>query len=62
MKLLEIILRLIDQLLTTIKFRKAQNDREKLEENPAAFFNDHFGSSMQSSKDKTNKTDSSNNA
>lgn len=61
MKALTIILQLIDQILTAIKFRKDQNDREKLEADPAAFFTDHFGK-LPSKDGETNKTDLSNNA
>lgn len=53
MKTLEIILRLIDNLLTAIKFRKAQNDRNELEKNPADWFTNHFGGVSESA----NKTD-----
>jgi hypothetical protein len=54
MKTLEIILRLLDNLLAAIKFKKAQNDRDKLEANPADFFIDHFGG-MSDTTDKTDK-------
>lgn len=58
MKSLEILLRLIDNLLTAIKFRKAQNERDKIEQNPFDFFTDHFGGDrLRASKDKTNETE-----
>lgn len=60
MKSLEIIFRLLDQFLTAIKLRKAQNERDKLEKNPAGFFNDHFGNSLQPKDNKANKANSSN--
>lgn len=57
MKTLEIILRLIDQLLSSLAFRKAQNERDKIETDSANWFADHFNSSMFSeSTSKTNKT------
>lgn len=60
MKTLEIILRLIDKILTSLAFRKAQNERDKLEKDPADWFSDHFNSSMFpetiSKTDKTNTT------
>lgn len=54
MKSIEIILRLIDNLLTAIKSRKAQNERNELEENPDDWFRNHFNG-LQSSNDKTDK-------
>lgn len=57
MKSLEIILRLIDNLLTAIKSRKAQNERNKLEKSPYSWYVDKFGG-LQSPDDKANKTDS----
>lgn len=57
MKTLEILLRLIDNLLTAIKYRKAQNERDKIEQSPFDWFSDGFGGSrVQSPKDKTDKT------
>ena len=56
MKSIEIILRLIDNLLTAIKFRKAQNERNELETDPYNWYVDHFNG-MQSPNDKTDKTD-----
>lgn len=61
MKTLEIILRLIDELLTAIKFKKVQNERNELEQNPDNWFALHFGGSLQSKDDKANKANSSNN-
>lgn len=57
MKTLEILLRLIDQLLAAIAFKKAQNERDKLEENPAGWFNGHFGGGVSSTTDTSDKTD-----
>lgn len=57
MKSLEIILRLLDNLLTAIKLRKAQNERNELEQAPDNWFRTHFGYGVQSENDKTNKTD-----
>ena len=54
MNLLEIILRLVDKLLTAIAFKKAQNERDKLENSPADFFADHFNGGL---SDTTNQTD-----
>ena len=55
MKTLEIILRLIDKLLTAMAFRKAQNERDKIEQSPFDWFVDGFGGNgVQSPKDKTN--------
>lgn len=62
MKTLEIILRLLDNLLAAIKFRKAQNERSELETSPDNWFALHFGDGMQSKNDKANKTNSSDNA
>ena len=56
MNLLEIILRLVDKLLTAIAFKKAQNERDKLEANPAEFFADHFNGGLSDTADKTDKT------
>lgn len=56
MKSLEIILRLLDNLLTAIKLRKAQNERNELEQEPDNWFRTHFGYGVQSENDKTNKT------
>ena len=61
MKTLEIILRLVDKLLTAIAFKKAQNERNKLENNPADFFMDHFGG-MSDTTDKTDKTNTKDNS
>lgn len=57
MKSLEIILRLLDNLLTAIKLRKAQNERNELEQAPDNWFRTHFGYGVQSENDKANKTD-----
>lgn len=56
MKSLEIILRLLDEFLTAIKFRKAQNKRNELEKAPDDWFRSHFGNGMQSKDDSTDKT------
>lgn len=56
MNLLEIILRLVDKLLTAIAFKKAQNERDKLENSPADFFIDHFNGGLSDTTDKTDKT------
>lgn len=58
MKSLEIILRLLDNLLTAIKLRKAQNERNELAKNPANWFATHFGYGLQSDKHKADKTTS----
>ena len=57
MKSLEIILRLIDNLLTAIKLRKAQNERNELEASPFTWYVDKFGGSLYPPDDKTNETD-----
>ena len=57
MKSLEIILRLLDNFLTAIKLRKAQNERNGLEQAPDNWFRTHFGYGVQSENDKANKTD-----
>ena len=62
MKTLEIILRLIDKLLASIAIKKAQNEREKIEASPDDWFRTHFGYGVQSSKDKADKANPSNNA
>ena len=56
MKSLEIILRLLDNLLTAIKLRKAQNERNELEQEPDNWFRTHFGYGVQSKDDSTDKT------
>ena len=61
MNLLEIILRLVDKLLTAIAFKKAQNERDKLEANPAEFFADHFNGGLSNTTDKTDKTNTPSN-
>lgn len=59
MKVVEIILRLLDEILTAIKVRKAQNARTKLEQEPANWFRDHFGGGVQpNDAGETGKTDS----
>jgi hypothetical protein len=55
MKTLEIILRLLDNLLAAIKFKKAQNDRDKLEANPADFFIQHFNGGLSDANSQTDK-------
>lgn len=55
MKWLEILLRLIDQLIQSVKFKKAQNEREKLSNNPSDWFSEHFGNGMPSEKPKADK-------
>lgn len=62
MKTLALLLQLIDQILTAIKLRKAQNERNELEADPNNWFAKHFGNGMPTSKDKTDKTDTGNNA
>jgi hypothetical protein len=62
MKTLEILLRLIDNLLTAIKFKKAQNDRDKLEANPADFFIEHFNGGLSDTNSQTDKASSPNNS
>lgn len=62
MNLLEIILRLVDKLLTAIAFKKAQNERDKLEANPADFFADHFNGGLPDTTDKTDKTSTTDNS
>lgn len=61
MKTLEIILRLLDNLLAAIKFKRAQNDRDKLESSPANWFTDHFTISVSDTNNKADKTSTSNN-
>jgi len=58
MKSLEIILRLLDNLLTAIKFRKAQNERNELEQAPDKWFANHFNGGVSAPSDKTDKTSS----
>jgi len=58
MKTLEIILRLFEKLLQAISFRKAQNEHDKLSENPAQWFADKFGSGVSASDGKADKTTS----
>jgi len=58
MKSLEIILRLIDKLLAYFINKKAQNERDILEENPSNWFTTHFSNGVSSDTDKTNKTNS----
>ena len=57
MKALELFLRLLDKLITSFQNKKAQSERNKLEQNPADWFNDHFnGGVSKTSTDKTDKT------
>jgi len=58
MKSLEILLRLIDQLLNSIRLRKNQNERNAVEKNPDTWFSNHFNG-MQSKDDKANKANAS---
>lgn len=60
MKTLEIILRLLDEILTAIKFKKAQNERYKVEQAPDDWFRNHFGNGLQSKNDKANKANKAN--
>ena len=60
MKTLEIILRLIDKLLASIAMKKAQNERDKLEQAPDNWFALHFGNGLQPKDDKANKANPSN--
>ena len=55
MSVLEIILRLIDKLLTAISTKKAQNERDKLEQSPDLWFSQHFNGGVQSTENKTDK-------
>jgi len=57
MKTIEIILRLIDNLLTAIKSRKAQNERNELEQDPFTWYVDKFGGSLYPPDDKADKAD-----
>lgn len=59
MKILEIILRLLDGIISAIAYKKAQSQHDKLEENPADWFNGHFGG-VSTSNDKANKTNTKN--
>lgn len=60
MKALEILLRLIDNLLTAISLKKAQNERSQIESNPADWFSNHFGG-VPTKPNQANKTDSESN-
>ena len=62
MKSIVIILRLIDELLTAIKLRKAQDERNELEKNPSAWFSKHFNGSMPTSKNTSDKANSADKA
>jgi hypothetical protein len=55
MKSLEILLRLIDNLLTAIKFRKAQDERNELEADPYDWYVDHFNGGLPDTTDKADK-------
>lgn len=58
MKVVEIILRLLDEILTAIKVRKAQNERTELEQAPDNWFRNHFGGGVQpNNADKTGEAD-----
>lgn len=59
MKTLEIILRLIDKLLTAISTKKAQNERNQLENDPYTWYHDHFNG-VQPTEDKTDKANTKN--
>lgn len=60
MKALEIILRLVDKLLAAFALRKAQNERNELEQNPHDWFNNHFNGGMQSPDNKTDQANTKN--
>lgn len=62
MKTLEILLRLIDKLLVAIKFRKAQNERNELEQAPDNWFRTHFGYGVQSKNGEADKANPGDNA
>lgn len=62
MNLLEIILRLVDKLLAAIAFKKAQNERDKLENSPADFFADHFNGGLSDTTSKTDKASTTDNS
>lgn len=59
MKSLEIILRLLDQLVKAIFQRKAQGARDELEKNPGNWFADHFDGGVRkpAADDKADKAD-----
>ena len=61
MKTLEIILRLVDKLLTAIAFKKAQNERDKLEANPAEWYVDYFNGGLSDTNSKTDKASTTDN-
>lgn len=61
MNLLEIILRLVDKLLTAIAFKKAQNERNDLEKAPDKWFSNHFNGGLSATADKTDKTSTTDN-
>lgn len=62
MKSLEILLRLIDNLLAAIRLRKAQHERIELEQTPDTWFRTHFGYGVQSKDGEADKTNTGNNA
>lgn len=62
MKTLEIILRIFDYIFTTLLQKKAQDERNKIEEHPASWFSEHFNGGMPSNtSSKADKTDPSGN-
>lgn len=61
MKWFGILVELVGAAYKAIKERINQRDRNKLEANPAEWFDDHFGGvSNESSNSKTNEADTSN--
>lgn len=53
MKVLEIFLRLLDKLISTIQTRKNQDERDNLEASPAEWFDNHFDGVSPDNSDKT---------
>lgn len=58
MKSLEIILRLVEFFFNEWHQKQAQKARDKLEQNPAGWFTEHFGGLRES--DKTGQADKTN--
>lgn len=54
MKALEIFLRLLDKFISAIQNRKNQDERNKLEDSPADWFDEHFNGMSSDKSDKTN--------
>jgi hypothetical protein len=58
LRLLELVLRLLEQAIETRRRKKRQAQRDELESDPAGFFDNHFNGVRKPKSDATDKTGS----